>query len=108
MKKTLIGLVMAASLAFVSGCSSWDNPTSSQTQKLADSLNATQDPHQVQGVSRVDTLSEVEPVISNPKPALPVELTDADGYEVSVWKILPASWRSTYTARTRRSFVVWA
>lgn len=100
MKKTLIGLVMAASLAFVSGCSSWDNPASSQTQKLADSLSATQDPHQMQGVSRVDTLSEVEPVISDPKPALPVELTDADGYEVSVEdtsRILALDLYGTYT-----------
>ncbi len=100
MKRTLIGLAMATSLAFVSGCSSWDSPTQSQTEELADSLSGTQDPHQMQGVAHVEALSEVEPVITDPKPALPVELTDADGYEVSVTdtsRILALDIYGTYT-----------
>ena len=95
---------MAATLVFATGCASWDNPTQSQTQDLADSLQAGQDPHAKSGVAEVSNLGEVEPVTSAPKPALPVELTDADGHDVVVEdtsRILALDLYGTYSKTLR-------
>lgn len=104
MKKTLTGVILATSLLLASGCASWDNPTQSQTQQLVDSLESASDPHAGTGVAHVDQLSEVEPVTNNPQPSLPVQLTDADGYEVSVTdtsRILALDLYGTYTKTLR-------
>ncbi|APT84122.1 heme/hemin ABC transporter substrate-binding protein [Corynebacterium aquilae] len=42
------------------------------------------DPHTLTGVTEVADFSEPTPVENNPTPQLPVELTDADGYDVTV------------------------
>lgn len=42
------------------------------------------DPRSFEGVTEVSDFVDIEPVSTNAQPALPVELTDADGYDVSV------------------------
>ncbi|GAB3077050.1 heme/hemin ABC transporter substrate-binding protein [Corynebacterium aquatimens] len=108
MKKSLLGALLASLTwaLMLTGCASWDNPTDVQTQnsELADSLQASGDPHAATGVARVDNLTEVEPLTDDPKPALPVELTDADGYDVTVTdtsRILALDLYGTYTKTLR-------
>lgn len=58
------------------------------------------DPRSIQGVRHVGEFADIEPVTTTPKPALPVELTDADGYEVVVEdtsRILALDLYGTYT-----------
>ncbi|MDK7214303.1 heme/hemin ABC transporter substrate-binding protein [Corynebacterium pyruviciproducens] len=94
---------LACVVALVSGCASWDSP---QAVKLSDELSgaSTVDPRARDGVVSVDKLDEVEPVTDNPKPALPVELTDADGNDVTVTdtsRILALDLYGTYTKTLR-------
>ncbi len=58
------------------------------------------DPRGFTGVSHVDDFDEVVPVAQDPQPQLPVTLTDADGYDVSVDtvdRILALDIYGTYT-----------
>lgn len=94
----------AAVALSLGGCAAWDNPVQEQSQALADSLEATGDPHQAQGVSMVSEISEVEPVDTPREEALPVELTDADGFDVTVTdtsRILALDLYGTYTKTLR-------
>ena len=103
----LAGPILAAALAVampLSGCAAWDNPMQMETRQLVDSLEAAGDPHQTQGVAMVTEISEVEPVDAPRQNALPVELTDADGYDVTVTdtsRILALDIYGTYTKTLR-------
>ena len=58
------------------------------------------DPRSFEGVTEVSDFVDIEPVSTNAQPALPVELTDADGYDVSVTdvsRILALDIYGTYT-----------
>ncbi len=88
----------------LAGCASWDAPVQEQTQQLADTLASTGDPHEARGVSLVENVSEVEPVGTTAQRLLPVELTDADGYDVTVTdtsRILALDLYGTYTKTLR-------
>lgn len=101
--KTLAAVLLAATLP-LAGCAAWDNPVQVETQQLADSLHAGGDPHQAQGVAMVTEISEVEPVDAPRQEALPVELTDADGYDVTITdtsRILALDIYGTYTKTLR-------
>ena len=92
--KKLAGPILAAALAVampLNGCAAWDNPMQMETRQLVDSLEAAGDPHQTQGVAMVTGISEVEPVDAPRQNALPVELTDADGYDVTVTDVSPGA-----------------
>lgn len=73
------------------------------TQGLRESLPAAadlKDPRTFTGVTHVGGFEEIPPVTTNPSPALPVELTDADGYDVTVTdvsRILALDLYGTYT-----------
>ena len=105
--KKFAARALAAALAItlpLSGCAAWDNPMQMETQQLVDSLEAAGDPHQAQGVATVTEISEVEPVDASRQNALPVELTDADGYDVTVTdtsRILALDIYGTYTKTLR-------
>lgn len=58
------------------------------------------DPRSFEGVTEVSDFVDIEPVSSKVQPALPVELTDADGYDVTVTdvsRILALDIYGTYT-----------
>ncbi|MEL4151998.1 ABC transporter substrate-binding protein [Corynebacterium bovis] len=60
------------------------------------------DPRSLRGVSTADSVGDVTPVTDSPSPSLPVSLTDADGYDVTVndvSRILPLDLYGT-TSRT--------
>ena len=102
-KKTLTSAALAATLA-LTGCAAWDNPVQVETQQLAESLETAGDPRQAQGVAKVTEISEVEPVNVPLQNALPVELTDADGYKVTVTdtsRILALDIYGSYTKTLR-------
>ena len=42
------------------------------------------DPRSLRGLSTADSVGDVTPVTDSPSPSLPVSLTDADGYDVTV------------------------
>lgn len=99
----LLALLMTLGLT-LTGCASWDTPTTSAAvQELQESVpepGQLQDPRTLTGLDLVDTISEPEPVAQNPEPALPVELTDSDGYDVAVddvSRILPLDLYGTYS-----------
>lgn len=102
---TFISCTAAAAVGLcLGGCAAWDNPVSEQPQALAQSLEGSGDPHQAQGVAMVREISEVEPVDAPRESALPVELTDADGYDVTVTdtsRILALDLYGTYTKTLR-------
>ena len=71
----------------LSGCTSWDETPQSSSGQLRESLpdaGSLKDPRSFTGVSAVTGIGDVVPVTENPSPQLPVELTDADGYDVEV------------------------
>lgn len=71
----------------LSGCASWDETPQSSSGQLRESLpdaGSLKDPRSFTGVSAVTGIGDVVPVTENPSPQLPVELTDADGYDVEV------------------------
>lgn len=71
----------------------------SYTDQLPDPENLS-DPRSFEGVTEVSDFTDIEPVTANAQPALPVELTDADGYDVTVddtSRILALDIYGTYT-----------
>lgn len=71
----------------------------SYTDQLPDPADLS-DPRSFEGVSDVKDFDDIEPVTDNAQPALPVELTDADGYDVTVTdasRILALDIYGTYT-----------
>lgn len=71
----------------------------SYTDQLPDPENLS-DPRSFEGVTEVSDFADIEPVTDNAQPALPVELTDADGYDVTVddtSRILALDIYGTYT-----------
>ncbi|WP_311489008.1 ABC transporter substrate-binding protein [uncultured Corynebacterium sp.] len=71
----------------------------SYTDQLPDPENLS-DPRSFEGVTEVSDFADIEPVTDNSQPALPVELTDADGYDVTVKdtsRILALDIYGTYT-----------
>lgn len=105
-RKTLAGLVLATTCALVS-CAAWDSPAASSNAALIQNIEAATsdgrpgvDPHDFTGVSVVDSLGDVIPVAADPTPDLPVVLTDADGFDVTVddiSRILPLDLYGTYS-----------
>ncbi|MDY6049474.1 MAG: ABC transporter substrate-binding protein [Corynebacterium sp.] len=106
------GLAASALLAStLTACASWDEaPTSSVNEELMSSLEAngsTVDAaaaRTLTGLTQVPELSEVIPITENPAPQLPVELTDADGEDVTVTdvsRILALDIYGTYTKTLR-------
>ncbi|MCI6206110.1 MAG: ABC transporter substrate-binding protein [Corynebacterium glucuronolyticum] len=94
-------VALATAIAVLTGCASWDKP--STTTNLARDLTHA-DSSTVTWPARVGDLSEVEPVTAHAKPALPVELTDADGNDVVVTdtsRILALDLYGTYTKTLR-------
>lgn len=101
---TALALGTAAMLT-LTGCASWDN-TSTTNAALQKELQEgdIQDIANATGPARVDSLAEVEPVTDSPSPALPVELTDADGNDVvvdDVSRIVALDLYGTYTKTLR-------
>ncbi|WP_412100435.1 heme/hemin ABC transporter substrate-binding protein [Corynebacterium aurimucosum] len=71
----------------------------SYTDQLPDPQDLS-DPRSFEGVTEVSDFADIEPVSTKIQPALPVELTDADGYDVSVTdvsRILALDIYGTYT-----------
>ena len=71
----------------------------SYTDQLPDPQDLS-DPRSFEGVTEVSDFADIEPVSSKVQPALPVELTDADGYDVTVTdvsRILALDIYGTYT-----------
>lgn len=105
MRKLLTAVVLAATLG-LGACSSWDQGSSSANEQLRAELsnaNVT-DPREMTGVATVGEMSEVEPVTTSASPALPVELVDADGYDVAITdvsRILALDLYGTYTKTLR-------
>lgn len=101
-----VGLILVAALT-LSGCASWDQTPATADDQLREELAASSpadDPRALTGVSTIDEMSEVEPVTDSASPQLPVELTDADGYDVTVTdtsRILALDLYGTYTKTLR-------
>ena len=103
-KTPLVCAVAAAVGLSLGGCASWDNPVQTEQKALSQSLATGADPHQAEGVAMVSEISEVEPVEAERETALPVELTDADGHDVTVTdtsRILALDLYGTYTKTLR-------
>lgn len=106
LRTKLTATLMCAVLALV-GCESPTTTKSLQAdssdQELREALpdsSQLKDPRTFTGVSQVPDLGDVAPVTTDPKPTLPVELTDADGYAVKiedVSRILALDLYGTYT-----------
>ncbi|MDO4762595.1 MAG: ABC transporter substrate-binding protein [Corynebacterium sp.] len=99
LRAAIVATVCAVSLV---GCGV-QGAYESSGEKLRDSIPAAtdlSDPRSFEGVTQVTEFDEVEPVTTNAKPSLPVELTDADGYDVTVndtSRILALDLYGTYT-----------
>lgn len=104
--RTLIAALVTAAAFTTSSCASWDAPATSANETLIDNIEqaagegGSTDPHTFTGVSVVDSLGDVIPVAEEPEPNLPVVLTDADGFDVTVEdvsRILPLDLYGTYS-----------
>ena len=87
-RSTLAALVCGA-VALV-GCSTDSVSTNTTDQELREKISNSGElpnPRDLEGVDEVKDFGEPVPVAENPNPTLPVELTDADGYEVTVTDI---------------------
>lgn len=87
-RSTLAALVCGA-VALV-GCSTGSVSTNTTDQELREKISNSGElpnPRDLEGVDEVKDFGEPVPVAGNPSPTLPVELTDADGYEVTVTDI---------------------
>ena len=97
MRTTFTAVLMCAALAFtgaLAGCNtplstnaSGGNQATTSDQELRESLPdraSLKDPRTFTGISTVPDMGDVVPVTDNAQPQLPVELTDADGYNVTV------------------------
>ena len=74
--------------------------TDEQLRQALPDRSELKDPRSFTGVSNVPELGDVVPVTDNAQPQLPVELTDADGYDVAVSdvsRILALDLYGTYT-----------
>ena len=83
MKRLLVALACVFALT---GCGV-QGAYESQDAQLRDALpdaQSAKNPRSFTGVSNVTDFEDVVAVAESPTPALPVELTDADGYDVSV------------------------
>ncbi len=84
----LFVVTIILSALMLTSCSRWDSPENSEVNRdLRESLSAAgalPDPRALQGVSTVSGFSDPEPISSHVNPALPVELVDADGHDVTV------------------------
>ena len=105
----------AASLLLVTGCSGGagdqqatqtaeadhaDVTDDAQLRQMLPAKDQLTDPRQLTGVTAVSRMNEVQPVTDNPQPQLPVQLTDADGFDVEVTdvsRILALDLFGTYT-----------
>lgn len=101
-----VALLLTAALS-LGACASWDEvPVTADAQLREELGSATpaDDPRALTGVSAVAEMSEVEPVTDSAQPQLPVELTDADGFDVTVTdtsRILALDLYGTYTKTLR-------
>lgn len=99
MKKLLTAALACAALV-LSGCASWDN-ASPTTEDLSKEVAAgAKADSTAQGLVQVEELDPIVPVTDSAEPALPVSLTDSDGYEVEVTdvsRILALDLYGTYT-----------
>ncbi|WP_257159132.1 heme/hemin ABC transporter substrate-binding protein [Corynebacterium cystitidis] len=103
-RRLMVAAVVVTCL-HVTGCASWDSTPQSTTDQLASDLReqGTSTAPQ-QGLALVEELAEVEPIENQPKQQLPVELVDADGYNVSITdtsRILALDLYGTYTKTLR-------
>ncbi|WP_377768845.1 heme/hemin ABC transporter substrate-binding protein [Corynebacterium mendelii] len=77
------------------------NATSdAELREILTNLSDVPDPYTLTGVTEVKRMNEVTPVVTDPTPQMPVELIDADGYEVTVTdtsRILALDLFGTYT-----------
>jgi ABC-type hemin transport system, periplasmic component len=96
-------MVLVLTIALTS-CSSWDSGAGSSTNdeliQRIEGADRSADPRTFTGVSLVDDIGDVTPVAEDPQPNLPVELTDADGFDVTVddvSRILPLDLYGTYS-----------
>lgn len=96
--RTIIAAICAAALVGCGVQGSYDT-----TAELRDSLPQSadlSDPRSFTGVTHVTEFNDVVPIADNVSPQLPVELTDADGYDVvveDVSRILALDLYGTYT-----------
>lgn len=102
-RRMVLAVAVVATLPLTS-CASWDSPNAaSGNESLIQELEGAQqssDPRTFKGISTVESLGDVISVADNPEPALPVVLTDADGFDVTVEdvsRILPLDLYGTYS-----------
>ena len=101
-RSMLTAIILAASLV-LTACGIQGEYAHTGDSQLREQLPAAgdlNDPRSFTGVTHVDDFEDVVPVVDNPEPQLPVELTDADGYDVvveDVSRILALDLYGTYT-----------
>ena len=109
-RSTLAALVCGA-VALV-GCSTDSVSTNTTDQELREKISNSGElpnPRDLEGVDEVKDFGEPVPVAGNPSPTLPVELTDADGYDVTVTDISRILALDLYGSYTKPSSVLaWA
>lgn len=99
MKKIIAVLACAGMLASC-GVQGKMESSSDATDVAAPSMSSGGDPRSFTGVTNVTDFEDIVPVTEDAQPALPVELTDADGYDVTVTdvsRILALDIYGTYT-----------
>ncbi|WP_369831029.1 hemin ABC transporter substrate-binding protein [Corynebacterium sp. 13CS0277] len=78
------GVALAASTLVACGSSATPESADQQIREQIAAAGAAGDPRALTGVTQVPDFSEPVPVADNPSPQLPVELVDADGFDVTV------------------------
>ena len=76
-------LVLLVCAALMASCASPHSAARDLTEQLPDP-SSLDDPRSLRGLSEVADFEDIVPVTQQARPALPVELTDADGYDVVV------------------------
>ncbi|PRQ11368.1 ABC transporter substrate-binding protein [Corynebacterium sp. 13CS0277] len=77
-------MALAASTLVACGSSATPESADQQIREQIAAAGAAGDPRALTGVTQVPDFSEPVPVADNPSPQLPVELVDADGFDVTV------------------------
>ncbi|MDO4910314.1 MAG: ABC transporter substrate-binding protein [Corynebacterium sp.] len=90
-RRLAIGAILTAAALVVTGCSQASTNGSqsavsndAEIRAQINNVSDLQDPHTITGVTDVPDFGAPTPVADNPVSQLPVELTDADGYDVTV------------------------
>lgn len=80
-------VAVAALVAVLTGCAAGApaaKPSSARPSASASAGAALPDPRTITGPSTAASIAEIEPVATNPKPALPVTVTDTTGTSVTI------------------------